>query len=322
MYHEHAMRSLACLAALTLSGCQPAPRAVAPEAAAPPPASSAPARASTPVPSASAPSTPTPVAGAPGAHASDAPWTPDVRCEVGPCELSLEAKHLERAPGAPVTVLHLAASAHALRLLPNERVDMAIVVTRGAASVEGVRGTTRPIELGAWTALALGSGGVALRGDARVVLIAASVDGRPLRDVLPPGDRSSPARAAPVPGALSPVPIGALDDLAWGGGAYHARIVWGVDQRPRAAVSAIVFSRDAGVKEHAHDAEWECLSVQLGRGTLTLAGRPVPVEPGGIVCVPPGARHAWTPTGDAPLVAVQVYSPGGPEQRFKQLAGR
>jgi hypothetical protein len=39
-----------------------------------------------------------------------------------------------------------------------------------------------------------------------------------------------------------------------------------------------------------------------------------------VVGVPPGVRHFWTPAPGSKLVAFQLYSPPGPEQRFKKLA--
>ena len=39
-----------------------------------------------------------------------------------------------------------------------------------------------------------------------------------------------------------------------------------------------------------------------------------------MVPVPPGVKHSWKPDPGTKLVAVQFYSPPGPEQRFKALA--
>ena len=38
------------------------------------------------------------------------------------------------------------------------------------------------------------------------------------------------------------------------------------------------------------------------------------------VLIPAGAKHAWKPEPGSKLVAVQMYSPPGPEQRFVGLA--
>ena len=36
--------------------------------------------------------------------------------------------------------------------------------------------------------------------------------------------------------------------------------------------------------------------------------------------VPPATKHAWKPDEGSTLVAIQLYTPPGPEQRFKALA--
>jgi hypothetical protein len=38
------------------------------------------------------------------------------------------------------------------------------------------------------------------------------------------------------------------------------------------------------------------------------------------VAVPSGVEHAFVPGGTRPFVAVQLYVPPGPEQRFRKLA--
>lgn len=318
------MRTLAPAALAVVAACSSAPPPSPPAAPATPPsaaatasppalASSAPPADKSPTPVASA-KPPTAVQGSLRDLALDDRWRAHATCAKPTCELSLPDA-AAKLPGAPVAVLHLTTGPSGWTLPRDPRVEVTLVVTKGTVSVaSGARG--RAVEVGAWSAAPLGDGGVTLRGDGRVVLVVASADGRPLADALT-GPRSA---GAPSPAtAITPVAIEPLEDLAWGGGAYHARIIRG-GEKERAAVSVIVFSPDASVKAHVHEKEWECLSVQRGEGTLTLEDGDVRVEPGNVVCVPPGRRHAWTPRGDAPLVAVQVYSPGGPEQRFKKLA--
>lgn len=147
-----------------------------------------------------------------------------------------------------------------------------------------------------------------------------------------------------------------IEDLAWGKGAYHARIGWDLskaaegaavgpqakapegEDTPALVVNLLRFSKDAALFEHVHDRERECLAVLEGNGELMLklgAGAKVtadgsaapsemnvPVEPGTVVCIPSGMRHAWRPSGKAAFFAIQVLCPPGPEQRFKMLAGK
>jgi mannose-6-phosphate isomerase-like protein (cupin superfamily) len=150
-----------------------------------------------------------------------------------------------------------------------------------------------------------------------------------------------------------------IEDLAWGKGAYHARLGWDLSKAPEGAASGpqakagesedtpalavnlLRFSRDAPLFEHVHDRERECLAILEGNGELMLklgtsakatadgsAGSAapsemnVPVESGTVVCIPSGMRHAWRPSGKEAFFAIQVFCPPGPEQRFKMLAGK
>lgn len=76
---------------------------------------------------------------------------------------------------------------------------------------------------------------------------------------------------------------------------------------------------EAGVKipPHQHEGSDEILYVLGGRGTTGVAGESFAVAAGDAIYVPAGAEH-WL-TVDEKLTAVQVYAPGGPEQRFKNL---
>lgn len=76
----------------------------------------------------------------------------------------------------------------------------------------------------------------------------------------------------------------------------------------------------APVAEHAHDSSWEVLCAVEAKGTLTVAGVPQRVTSHTCAKVPPRAKHAWKPDEGTTLVAVQFYTPPGPEQRFKAMA--
>jgi mannose-6-phosphate isomerase-like protein (cupin superfamily) len=147
--------------------------------------------------------------------------------------------------------------------------------------------------------LATTSGPVELHGDGVAVVATTAVTpcGIPQRLVL--------SSAAP--------------DLAFMGGAMHARL----DLDDRAVVPSVYFGRlmgTAGVAEHAHDKSWEVLCAVEAAGTFTLAGQVQRLGPRTCVFVPPGAKHSWQPDPGSTLVAVQLYAPPGPEQRFKKLA--
>ncbi|MBA3539435.1 MAG: cupin domain-containing protein, partial [Deltaproteobacteria bacterium] len=90
---------------------------------------------------------------------------------------------------------------------------------------------------------------------------------------------------------------------------------------PTIAAALLEFPAGMAVPEHVHDKETELLYVLSGTGTMIVrdAGRTEPVELAvtatSVVQIPPGAKHAFTATQN--LRAVQIYTPAGPEQRFK-----
>ncbi len=61
--------------------------------------------------------------------------------------------------------------------------------------------------------------------------------------------------------------------------------------------------------------------IDLGYHVREMAlASPVKVVDGSIFAVPPATKHAFKAAGTDPTLAIQVYSPPGPEQRFKKLA--
>lgn len=85
-----------------------------------------------------------------------------------------------------------------------------------------------------------------------------------------------------------------------------------------AALSLLVAHPGAAAPDHTHEGA-ELVYVLEGRADMTLDGQPISVGPGDAVHVPAGVSHTFTvPPGGPPLKAVQVYVPGGPEQRFKK----
>lgn len=81
------------------------------------------------------------------------------------------------------------------------------------------------------------------------------------------------------------------------------------------AASVISLPKGMTVPEHVHAAESELLFVLQGAGTMTVSGTQLPVTSTTVVQVPAGTKHAFTATED--VRAVQIYTPAGPEQRFK-----
>lgn len=83
------------------------------------------------------------------------------------------------------------------------------------------------------------------------------------------------------------------------------------------SVSATIIElpKGATIPEHVHAGETELLYLLGGSGTMTVRGVPLAVGPTSVVQVPPNTPHAFTAAED--VRAVQLYTPAGPEQRFK-----
>ncbi|HET6582932.1 MAG TPA: cupin domain-containing protein [Nannocystaceae bacterium] len=82
------------------------------------------------------------------------------------------------------------------------------------------------------------------------------------------------------------------------------------------AASVLALPAGANVPEHVHAHETEMLYVLEGSGTMTIDGQAVAVTPTSVIQIPPNTKHAFTAT--AAVRALQVYTPPGPEQRFKK----
>ncbi len=143
--------------------------------------------------------------------------------------------------------------------------------------------------------------GVAVTGDQKSVSEA-------LQKPAPWAKRSSPVES---------IELGKKPVLTWGDGAYHARI--GFEEAGSPSLTLILMSKNAPVAEHVHGGEWEMLAILDGEGELTRKDGNVKVAPGAFVAIPAGVSHGYRPAGNAPTFAVQMYTPSGPEQRFKKL---
>jgi mannose-6-phosphate isomerase-like protein (cupin superfamily) len=151
-----------------------------------------------------------------------------------------------------------------------------------------------------------------------IFVLVARTPGSTLGQAGAPGQKVGwAARPAPV----TSVEIDKQPDLAWGGGAYHAHLGF---EDGSASLGSLMASRSAAVPQNVHEHEWEILAILSGDGTLvrTVGGKEedTPIAAGTFASIAPGVPHAYRPAGKSPLVAVQLFLPPGPEQRFKKLA--
>jgi mannose-6-phosphate isomerase-like protein (cupin superfamily) len=127
-----------------------------------------------------------------------------------------------------------------------------------------------------------------------------------------------PLRTCEGEATKSVVPAGRAEELTWAEGRMHAHLDVGAELSPEVYLGRL--SGSAPVAEHVHAEQWEILAAVEAAGTFTLNGVPRRLGAGVVVAVPPGTRHSWQPDPGSTLVAVQLYDPPGPEQRFVGLA--
>lgn len=149
--------------------------------------------------------------------------------------------------------------------------------------------------------------------------------------VIVPGGREGAARAGALPGAATTLPVHGgkfpqpvLVPAAGGtrvprpSGAATIRVEPGVPSKTVGKeLSLLGLELDAGatVPSHVHAGETEMLYVLSGGGTMTVGGVAVPVTEFSVVQLPAGVEHGFA--ASAATTALQLYTPAGPEQRFK-----
>lgn len=209
-------------------------------------------------------------------------------------------------------------------------VDLLGVVLAGTAQLRKTEApTAAPERATPWTAFVLPEGGALLRADGSapvaIFLTVATANAASIGDVVT-------GNAPRSRGGYVLRPFESVEDLAWGNGAMHARIGFEAAQSPHASLGVLIASDNAPVPEHTHPGTWEMLTALSASGRLhipaqrvdgvndAMTARERTVTGGTIAYVPAGVRHGWAPDGTHPLIAIQVYSPPGPEQRFRALA--
>lgn len=145
--------------------------------------------------------------------------------------------------------------------------------------------------------------------------------------VMFPGGREGAARAGalltPTVDAVLSAPVGAQLLPAANAKTYGPVLMYAepsITNDKAFAAEILTLAKGATVAEHVHANETEMLYILAGSGTMTVAGVPLAVTPTSVVQVPPGAKHAFVASAD--LRALQIYTPAGPEQRFKSPASQ
>ena len=87
---------------------------------------------------------------------------------------------------------------------------------------------------------------------------------------------------------------------------------------PKASFTKGVLKAGAIVPSHAHEGSDEYLSFVRGAGELTIQGETYFVQDGQSFYIPRGVEHSYVNRSGKDATFFQVYTPGGPEQRFKK----
>lgn len=148
-------------------------------------------------------------------------------------------------------------------------------------------------------------------------------------------DRGAPLYTAPVDAGLCELAVSSdpvvrpsrtasaatTAPLVVNEGHLSVRILLDLDGTAAAHAGLALLEGDASMRvaSHVHDEADEILYVEEGEGLMTVGDERVAVHPGSVLYIPHGLAHAFEPSGTSPFVAVQLYAPSGPEQRFRGL---
>ena len=85
------------------------------------------------------------------------------------------------------------------------------------------------------------------------------------------------------------------------------------------ALSELVILPGAKMPQHSHDKAAEVIYILSGRGSMVLDKKRSMVRAGMAIYIPAGMAHSFSlETKVEPMRVLQVYTPGGPEQRFRK----
>jgi quercetin dioxygenase-like cupin family protein len=102
------------------------------------------------------------------------------------------------------------------------------------------------------------------------------------------------------------------------GGKGTASLLFDAESAPdnAASIGGLTLQAKTAIPIHVHANATEILFIIEGGGTMTVAGQAREVGRLDAIQIPPGVEHAFV-AGAETVKAVQLYTPSGPEQRFK-----
>lgn len=133
-----------------------------------------------------------------------------------------------------------------------------------------------------------------------------------------PAACEAPREVDPLVGPLRVASVRTAPELAALGGALRVRVLLDADGAGgHGGLSVLEGDPGLVVPAHRHADADEILYVERGAGVLRIGERALRVRPGSAVYIEQGTLHSYEGAGDEPLHAIQVYTPAGPEQRYR-----
>jgi mannose-6-phosphate isomerase-like protein (cupin superfamily) len=193
-------------------------------------------------------------------------------------------------------------------------------VVAGAGSINGL-GTLKPVPVGEGAAVfvAAGTARRAFAGEGGLTLLTVVVPGGEEATLRKGEAPWTPVEQVKKPPKKTPYPrvIGkAAATYQSAVGTHTILLDEEVVGSKLASLGRLVAQAGAEVPLHIHDTSTELLYIVGGGGAMTVGGVEMLVAAGDAIQIPAGVEHSFRVGADE-LVAAQIYTPAGPEQRFK-----
>ncbi len=227
-------------------------------------------------------------------------------------------KLASQAPNAALWVYHIAEGSTVV-FPENDAVELYALVIKGSLAASSAQAQAANLEL--WNLVQADGAGLSLSAVTNSTLVVAVVSKQgPLLQAIAESNRlrtKSAVKASMRVLELTKTPL-----TTWGNNRFSARLALGGESTlPSVASFGLLTADELGaIPKNVHQTEWEHLVILSGDGVMSLGGKAYPVKAGSVIQIEPGLTHDFTPSGKAPLFAVQLFAVKGPELRYLELA--
>ncbi len=250
----------------------------------------------------------------------------EMRCDKVVCSLSsvvplrefTRAKHASQAPNASLWVYQIAEGSTVV-FPENEAVELYALVIKGSLAASSARAETANLEL--WHLVQADGAGLSVSAVTNSTLVIAVVSKQgPLLQAIAESNRLR-AKSA-VKAGMRVFELTRVPRITWGNNRFSARLALGGESTLPSVASFGLLTADAlgAIPKNVHQTEWEHLVILSGDGVMSLGAKVYPVKAGSVIQIEPGVTHDFTPSGKAPLFAVQLFAVKGPELRYLELS--